>query len=260
VCVTTAGTGGARRGPITGLSFRPPPGVLRPEPRRPTPPAPLRTVVAPATQAGQQLTRGPEGPGLGPATATRPGPATVTRAEPRRPQGLGPHAGLAPVTRASSRVEFNAQMSREDILRALEQLLSNQFKKPPEVAAEFAEAVAPAEDADRTIAERLLERILTNEDLDVGFSMDRETAMHNLRGLWRRLRREEHERQPPHARPRLRQPPLLAPYSEEYLDVQGLEPIGLEGDALWDYLAQGPDLVADRRASRQSAVPAWAAG
>jgi hypothetical protein len=30
-------------------------------------------------------------------------------------------------------------MSREDILRALKQLLPNQFKEPPEVAAEFAE-------------------------------------------------------------------------------------------------------------------------
>jgi hypothetical protein len=80
-------------------------------------------------------------------------------------------------------VEFNAQMNRENILRALKQLLSNEFKEPPEVAAEFTGAVAPAEDADRTIAGRLLERVLTNEDLDVGFSMDRETAMHNLRGL-----------------------------------------------------------------------------
>jgi hypothetical protein len=189
--------------------------------------------VAPATPAGQQLTRGPGGPGLGPATITRPGPATVTRSEPRRPQGLGPPAGLTPVTRSSSRVEFNAQMSRKDILRALKQLLPNQFKEPPEVAAEFAEGyVAPAEDADCTIAGRLLERVLTNEDLDVGFSMDRETAMHNLRGLWRRLRKEEHERQPPHARPGLRQPPLPVPESEEYLDAQGLEPIGLEGEAL----------------------------
>jgi hypothetical protein len=234
----TAGTEGATLGPVTGPSFRPPPGVPRPEPRRPPPSAPLRTVVAPASRARHQLTRGPGGPGLGPATATRPGPATVTRAEPRRPQGLEPPAGPTPVTRVSSRVEFNAQMSREDILRALKQLLPNQFKEPPEVAAEFAGAVAPAEDADRTIAGRLLERVLTNEDLDVGFSMDRETAMHNLRGLWRRLRREAHERQPPHARPGLRQPPLPAQESEEYLDAQGLEPIGLEGEALGDYLAQ----------------------
>jgi hypothetical protein len=214
------------------------PGTMLP------PPAPLRTVVAPATAAGQQLTRGPGGPGLGPATATRPGRATVTGSKPRRPQGLGPPAGPTPVTRSSSRVEFNAQMSRKDILRALKQLLPNQFKQPPEVAAEFAEGyVAPAEDADRTIAGRILERILTNEDLDVGFSMDRETAMHNLRGLWRRLRREEHERQPPHARPGLRQPPLPVPESEEYLDAQGLEPIGLEGEALGDYLAQLEEAV-----------------
>jgi hypothetical protein len=45
----TAGTEGATRGPVTGPSFRPPPGVPRPEPRRPPPSAPLRTVVAPAS-------------------------------------------------------------------------------------------------------------------------------------------------------------------------------------------------------------------
>jgi hypothetical protein len=158
--------------------------------------------------------------------------------------GIGPPAGPTPVTRSSSRVEFNAQMSREDILRALKQLLPNQFKEPPEVAAKFAESyVAPAEDADRTIAGWLLERVLTNEDLDVGFSMDRETAMHNLRGLWRRLRREELEWQPPHARSGLRQPRLPVPESEEYLDAQGLEPIGLEGEALGDYLAQLEEAV-----------------
>jgi hypothetical protein len=259
----TAGTEGATRGPVTGPGFRPPPRVPRPEPRRPLPPAPLRTVVAPATRAGQQLTRGPGGPGLGPATATRPGPATVTRAEPRRPQGLGPPAGPTLVTRASSRVEFNAQMSREDILRALKQLLPNLIKEPPEVATEFAGAVAPAEDAERTIAGRLMERVLTNEDLDVGFGMDRETAMHNLRGLWRRLRREEHERQPPHARPRLRQPPLPAPDSEEYLDAQGWNPSGWRGGpgGLPGPAGRGgPDLVEDRRASGQPAVPAWTAG
>jgi hypothetical protein len=59
--------------------------------------------------------------------------------------------------------------------------------------------------------------------------MDREMAMHNLRGLWKRLRKEEHERQPPHERPGLKQPPLPVPESEEHLDAQGLEPIGLEG-------------------------------
>jgi hypothetical protein len=73
--------------------------------------------------------------------------------------------------------------------------------------------------------------------------MDRETAMHNLRGLWRRLCREEHERQPPHARSRLRQPPLPAPESEEYLDAQGLKPIVPEGEALGDYLAQLEEAV-----------------
>jgi hypothetical protein len=209
----------------------------------PPPPTPMRTVVATATPAGQQPTGGAGGPGLGPATATRPGPATVTRSEPRRPQGLGPPAGPAHVTRSSSRVEFNAQMSNEDILKAVKQLLPDQFKEPPEVAAEFAGAVAPAEDADRTIAGRLLQRILTNEDLDVGFSMDREMAMHNLRGLWRRLRREEHERQPPYERPGLRQPLLPVPESEEHLDAQGLEPIGLKGEALGDYLAQLEEAV-----------------
>jgi hypothetical protein len=45
----TAGTGGARRVQVTGLSFRPPPGVPRPEPHRPTPSAPPRTVVARAS-------------------------------------------------------------------------------------------------------------------------------------------------------------------------------------------------------------------
>jgi hypothetical protein len=54
------------------------PGTMSP------PPAPMRTVVAPATPARQQLTRGPGGPGLRPATATRSGPATVTRSEPQR--------------------------------------------------------------------------------------------------------------------------------------------------------------------------------
>jgi hypothetical protein len=199
--------------------------------------------VATATPAGQQPTGGAGGPGLGPATATRPGPATVTRSEPRRPQGLGPPASPAHVTRSSSRVEFNAQMSNKDILKALKQLLLDQFKEPPEVAAEFAGAVAPAEDADRTIAGRLLQRILSNEDLDVRFSMDREMAMHNLRGLWRRLRREEHERQPPYEQPGLRQPPLPVPESQEHLDAQGLEPIGLEGEALEDFMAQLEEAV-----------------
>jgi hypothetical protein len=92
-------------------------------------------------------------------------------------------------------VEFNAQMSRGDVAKALLQLLPNQFKEPPKVAAEFGEGyVAPAEGAERTIQGRFVERVLGNEDLDVRFSMDRKTAMHNLRGLWRRMRREDHER------------------------------------------------------------------
>jgi hypothetical protein len=123
------------------------------------------------------------------------------------------------VTRPSSRVEFNAQMSRKDVLRALLQLLPNQFKEPPEVAAEVGEGyVAPAEDAERTIAGRFVERVLTDKDLDVGFSMDQDTAVHRLQGLWRRLRQENHKRQPPYERPGLRRPPLLVPVSEESLD------------------------------------------
>jgi hypothetical protein len=79
------------------------------------------------------------------------------------------------VARPSPKVEFNAGMSREDVLKALLGFLPNQFKEPPEVAAEFGEGyVAPAEDAERTVAARFVERVLTDEDLDVGFSMDQE--------------------------------------------------------------------------------------
>jgi hypothetical protein len=46
-------------------------------------------------------------------------------------------------------VEFNAQMSNEDILKTLKPLLPNQFKEPLEVTAEFAEGhLTPPEDAD----------------------------------------------------------------------------------------------------------------
>jgi hypothetical protein len=137
-------------------------------------------------------------------------------------------------------VEFNAQMSRKDVARALLQLLPNQFKEPPKVAAEFGKGyVAPAEGAKRTIAGRFIERVLGNEDLDVGFSLwtgrrpcttsegcgdgcgGRTTSVSPL------LRDQG-----------LRQPPLLVSESEEYLDAQGLEPIGLEGLALGEYMAQ----------------------
>jgi hypothetical protein len=181
----------------------------------PPPPAPMRTVAMPATPAGQQPARG--------AGGSKIGPTTVTRFEPRRPQGLAPPprpAGPAPVTRSSSRVEFNAQMSHEDILKNLKQLLANQFREPPEVTAEFADrCLAPSEESELTIARRYLQRILTNEDLDVGFFMDREQSMHNLRGLWRPLRKKQHERRPPHERPGLTQPPLPVPEWEEQLDA-----------------------------------------
>jgi hypothetical protein len=165
-----------------------------------------------------------------------------------RPQGLRPPTGPTVVERPSPKVEFKAGMSREDVLRALIGFLPNQFKEPPEVAAEFGEGyVAPTEDAERTVAARFVERVLNDEDLDVGFSMDQETAVHRLRGLWRRVRQEEHERQPPYERPKLRRPPLPAPstwaVSEEYLNEQGLEPIGLEGEALVNYLAQLEEAV-----------------
>jgi hypothetical protein len=61
------------------------------------------------------------------------------------------------------------------------------------------------------------------------------------------MRQEEHERQPPYERPGLRQPPLPDPstwaVSEEFLDEQGLEPIGLEGEALGKYLANLEEAV-----------------
>jgi hypothetical protein len=55
------------------------------------------------------------------------------------------------------------------------------------VAVEVGEGyVAAAEDAERLMAGRFKERVLTDEDLGVGFSMDQDTAVHRLRGLWRR--------------------------------------------------------------------------
>jgi hypothetical protein len=152
------------------------------------------------------------------------------------------------VTRSSSKVEFNAGMSRDDVIRALLGCLPNQFKEPPEVAAEFGKGyAAPPEGAERTIAERFAQRVLTDEDLDVGFSLNQEAVGHRLRGLWRRMRQEEHEGQPPYERPGLRQPPLPDPstwaVSEKFLDEQGLEPIGLEGEALGEYLADPEEAV-----------------
>jgi hypothetical protein len=93
------------------------------------------------------------------------------------------------VTRSSSKVEFNAGMSRKDVIRALLGFLPNQFKESSEVAAEFGDGyAAPTKGAKRTIAERFAQRVLTGEDLDVGFSLKHEAAGHTLRGLWRRMR------------------------------------------------------------------------
>ncbi|HKT22172.1 MAG TPA: hypothetical protein VJR06_06155, partial [Nitrososphaerales archaeon] len=134
------------------------------------------------------------------------------------------------------------------VIIALLGFLPNQFKEPPEVSAEFGEGyAAPAEGAERTVGERFAQRILTDKNLDVGFSLNQEEAGHRLRGLWRRMRQEEHERQPPYERPGLRRPPLPDPstwaVSEELLDEQGLEPIELEGVALGEYLADLEEAV-----------------
>jgi hypothetical protein len=113
-------------------------------------------------------------------------PTTAVKPQAQRLQGLRPPTGLTVVTRSSSKVEFNAGMSREDIIRALLGFLPNQFKEPPEVTAEFGEGyAAPAEGAERTIAEQFAQRVLTDKDLDVGFSLNQEVAGHRLRGLWR---------------------------------------------------------------------------
>jgi hypothetical protein len=175
-------------------------------------------------------------------------PTTAMRPEDRRPRGIRPPTGPSVVTRSSSKVEFNAGMSREDVIRALLGFLPNQFKEPPEVAAEFGEGyAAPPEGAERTIAERFAQRVLTDENLDVGFSLNQKAAGHRLRGLWRRMRQEEHERQPPYERLGLRQLPLPDPstwvVSEEFPNEQGLEPIELEGEALGAYLADLEEAV-----------------
>jgi hypothetical protein len=152
------------------------------------------------------------------------------------------------VTRSSSKVEFNAGMSRDDVIIALLGFQLNQFKEPPEVSAEFGKGyAASAEGAERTIAEQFAQRILTDKNLDVGFSLNQEEAGHRLRRLWRRMRQEELERQPPYERPGLRQPPLPDPstwaVSEEFLNEQGLKPIELEGEALGEYLADLEEAV-----------------
>jgi hypothetical protein len=127
-------------------------------------------------------------------------------------------------------------------------VLPNQFKEPLEVSAEFSEGYAtPPVGAERTIAERFAQRILTDKNLDVGFSLNEEEAGHRLQELWRRMRQEEHERQPPYERLGLRRPPLLDPstwaVSKEFLDEQGLEPIELEGEALGESLADLEEAV-----------------
>jgi hypothetical protein len=95
------------------------------------------------------------------------------RPQAQRLQGLRPPTGPTVVTRSSLKVEFNAGMSREDVIGALLGFLPNQFKEPLEVAAEFGEDyAAPAEGVERMIAERFAQRILTDEDLDVGFSLN----------------------------------------------------------------------------------------
>jgi hypothetical protein len=126
---------------------------------------------------------------------------------------LGPlsrPAEPALVAEPVARKEFNAQMSNEYILEALSQLHPNRFAEPPEVTAKFAEGhLAPPADAPQTIAQRYLQRIQTNENLDEGAYLDRGHAIGILRGLWRRHRKEEHERRPPHERPWLATLPLL---------------------------------------------------
>jgi hypothetical protein len=207
----------------------------------PPPSTPTRTTRAPAATTGPPATAtGPQVLGEPPGSTLH---ATAVRPEVRRPQGVEPPTGPAVATRPG-RMEFNLLMSREEVLRGLLQLLPDQFKQPPEVAAEFGEGnVAPEEDAKRVIAGRFVGRVLTDEGFDVGFSLDQETIVHRLRGLWRRLRHEDHKRQPPYERPGLRRTPLPAAVGEEYLDNQGLEPMALEGEAVREYMAQLEEAV-----------------
>jgi hypothetical protein len=138
-----AGQGAQRPKGETGA--RASPEATRPG-TMPPPPTPTRTTGPPATTTGPQVLGGPPGPTL---------PTTAMRPENRRPRGIRPPTGPSVVTRSSSKVEFNAGMSRNDVIRALLEFLPNQFKEPPEVAAEFGEGcAAPPEGAERTIAER----------------------------------------------------------------------------------------------------------
>jgi hypothetical protein len=216
------------------------PGTMPPPPTPTrTSGVPVATTGPPATATGPQVSGGPPGPTL---------PTTAMRPEDRRPGGIRPPIGPSIFTRSSSKVEFNAGMSRDDVIIALLGCLPNQFKEPSVVSAEFGEGyAAPAEGAERTIAKRFAQRILTDENLDVGFSLNQEEAGHRLQELWRRMRQEEHERQPLYERPGLRRPPLPDPstwaVSEEFLDEQGLEPIELEGEALGEYLADLEEAV-----------------
>jgi hypothetical protein len=140
----------------------------------PPPPTPTRTTAAPATSTGPQITGGPPGFTL---------PATAVRPRVQRPHGLRPPTGPTVVAKPSPKVEFNAGMSREDVLRALLGFLPNQFKEPPEVAAEFGEGyVAPAENAERTVAERFVETVLTDEDLTLDSAWTRKQLCTDFEG------------------------------------------------------------------------------
>jgi hypothetical protein len=124
--------------------------------------------------------------------------------------------------------------------------------------------VAPEEDAKRLIAGRFVERVLTDEDFDVGFSVDQETAVHRLQGLWRRLRQEDHKRQLPYERSGLRRTPLPAAVGKEYLDRSGAGAHGAGRGSREGVHGQagggGADLVEGQRASGQPARPLWPAG
>jgi hypothetical protein len=82
--------------------------------------APVATTGPPATETRTQFSRGPPGPTL---------LATAVMPEAQRPQRVESPTGPAVATRPG-RMEFNSLMSREEVLRALLQLLSDQFKQP----------------------------------------------------------------------------------------------------------------------------------
>jgi hypothetical protein len=100
------GEAGARasRGATQPSTMPPPPMPTR------TSGAPVATTGPPATTTGPQVSGGPPGPTL---------PTTAMRPEDQRPQGIRPPAGPSVVTRFSSKVEFNAGMSRDDVIIAL---------------------------------------------------------------------------------------------------------------------------------------------